>query len=268
MKIRPIYENLDTSFVNLSALLEYLRARRFVGRVRVEMKDYEAVIALLENDRTAAREHDFTAGQKTEGEEALQKILRRAQQPGGTIHVFQTLENGRRQIHSPQNGKILPPAESPQATSADFPFQLSNRVEARAKRTNHSPDEWRLLLRLTAELLGTIDKTLAAANLDFAAAFKKACAEIADDYPFLNPAAGTFAYGDGKITVRGAANYRIFAAAINEAVRRILGKLGAKPKFYAVHRETAQKILALIHQRRPLYDRFFITPQLEKTLGV
>src|SRR5713226_8674933 len=39
---RVLYENLDTSFVNLWALLRYLSQRAFVGRVHVELKDYTA----------------------------------------------------------------------------------------------------------------------------------------------------------------------------------------------------------------------------------
>ena len=46
MKNRPIHENLDTSFVNLSALVRYLRRRQFVGNVRVELSGYEADIVL------------------------------------------------------------------------------------------------------------------------------------------------------------------------------------------------------------------------------
>ena len=125
-----------------------------------------------------------------------------------------------------------------------------------------------MLLQLSAELLGAIDKTLAVADLDFSSAFAKACAEISDDYPFMNPSSGAFAYAAGRVTMREQTSAKLFSASINEALRRILEKLGANQKFDGVYRQTVQTILALIHQRKPLYDKFFITPQLEKTLGV
>ena len=67
--------------------------------------------------------------------------------------------------------------------------------------------------------------------------------------------------------MREQASAKLFAASINEALRRILEKLGANPKFAEVYRRAVQSILALIHRRRPLYNKFFITPQLEKNLG-
>ncbi len=120
---------------------------------------------------------------------------------------------------------------------------------------------------MTAELLSTIDKSLAEANLEFAAAFEKARAEISGDYPFLNPAADIFDYVNGKIIVRRQMDAKLFTAGINETLRRILEKLGRNPKFSNVYLITTHRILALIEKRKPLYDKFFITPQLEKILG-
>src|SRR5215213_7935864 len=90
MKNRPIHENLDTSFVNLSALLRYLQRRQFVGRIRVELSGYEAEIVLLEGNKMKVHEHDRIAGRIGEGAEALQRLLIRAREPGGTINVYQT----------------------------------------------------------------------------------------------------------------------------------------------------------------------------------
>jgi len=46
MENRPIHVNLDTSFANLSASLQYLRRQQFVGKVRIELSDYEANVIL------------------------------------------------------------------------------------------------------------------------------------------------------------------------------------------------------------------------------
>ena len=61
---------------------------------------------------------------------------------------------------------------------------------------------------------------------------------------------------------------KLYSAGINEALRRILEKLSANPKFSEIYRTTVQKILALIHHRKAYYDKFFITPQLQRILGV
>jgi hypothetical protein len=335
MKNHPIHENLDTSFVNLAALMRYLRGRGFIGSVRLVHGGYEAEITLLgEENQLKVREHDRIAGRIAEGEEALQRLLIRAREPGGTINVYQsiaepqtaqpevratakttnvkpfvqkeisrqtppqppsatTTANGAAKRNEnkfeapnkfdvmmpprvketgaaaaaaapPHADQSFPPKNNP---AAPLPLEFSNRVEEKARQTQMTPEDWQMLLQLTGELLGAVDKSLAAAELDFARAFAKACTEICDDYPFLNPSAGTFGYAGGTVTMREQTSAKLFAASINEALRRILEKLGANPKFADVYRNAVQSILALLHQRKPLYDKFFITPQLEKNLG-
>ena len=324
MKNRLLYENLDTSFVNLAALVRFLRARRFAGSVRVELGDYEGEIFLTADDDVRARERDYVSGRVAEGDEALRRLLIRAREPNGTINVYRaTDENAiafknektagagltpsgndetfsldipdansarvkifqqplslpetkgiaENQINVSQKALIIARDETvsevkPKSKSLEFPFELSNKVESKARQHQLPETEWQELLQLTAELLRTIDDTLAKSNLNFAAAFQKACVEASSDYPFLNPNAGIFAYRNGKADMREQVNAKLFTAAINETLRRILEKLAANPKFAEAHRDAAQNILALVRKNKPRYDEFFITPQLEKILGI
>jgi hypothetical protein len=320
MKNRPLHENLDTSFVNLSALIKYLRRRQFIGYVRIELSGYEADIYLTAENQLQVREYDHIAGRVAEGEEALQRILIRSREPGGIINVYQTIAesqiviaeekeivvekkepviesnpliekkplpaqtngangngngNGKPKVEFPVNGQAangngksepLKPGETPPAPKSklpNLPFEFTNKVEAKAKQQNLSNEEREMLLNLTGELLGTVDRCLAMAKLEFPTAFQKACAEIAADYPFLT----TLDYQKGKIAVSEQTNPKFFVAGILEALRRIFEKLGANPKFGEVYRYTTQRILALNHQRKPFYDKFFITKPLEKILG-
>jgi hypothetical protein len=310
MKHRPIHENLDTSFVNLSALVRYLRRRQFVGKISVELSGYEAGIFLGEANYLRAREHDQIAGRIAEGEEALQRILIRSREPGGIVNVYQEVAESEKIAEKPpeaqakietnetnetkaptvQNIKSAPvqipkPNGKPQAQKTQtatveenpaprqklslehFQFELSNKVEEKAKQANLSPDEWQTLLNLTSELLETIDKTLASANLDFAAALEKARAEISVDYPFLSHEANIFQYKNGKIAMREQTSAPLFTASIIEILQRILEKLGANPKFNILYRHTLQRIRSIINQRKTLYDKYSITKKLEKTIG-
>lgn len=305
MKNNPVHENLDTSFVNVSALVRYLRRRGFVGNVRVELSGYEAEIFLGEANALRVREHDRIAGRVAEGEEALQRILIRSREPGGIVNVFQTVTaeektektekaekvaekvsnpfenikpsavlaatapNGKTQTAPKQEVKeIIAEKPKPKIALPNLPFEFTNKVEARAKQTALSADDWQMLLNLTSELLANIDKTLATANLDFSAAFLKARTEISGDYPFINPSANIFEYNDGKISMRQQQSAKLFTASVLEALRRMLEKLGANPKFADIHRATVQKILMLVHHRRAFYDKFSMTKPLEKFLGV
>jgi hypothetical protein len=346
MKTRAIHENLDTSFVNLSALLRYLRRRQFIGLVKIELNGYEAEITLSEESQMKVREFDRLAGRVSEGDEALQRLLIRAREAGGTIHVYQIIheaeeitetpikvlpntngnyQNGNYQNGNHQNGNFanqinsfskngfndsddlltLPsgplqktfadkakeifdqpkqkdfieqpkpnseqpkPIETkPQTNLPNFPFDLSNNVENKAKQTQISKQDWQVLIQVTSELLYSVDKNLANASLNFSAALRKAQAEISDDYPFLNVQSGVFVYLSGKISMQEQVNHKLYVASLNEILRRMLDKLASNPKFAECHRQTVQGILALIRQRKNYYEKFSITPQLEKILGV
>lgn len=339
MKNRPIHENLDTSFVNLSALIKYLRRRQFVGKVKVQLNGYKADINLQEDNQMKVKEHDQISGRISEGEEALQRLLIRAREPGGTINVYQFVEEivgqsvensvekkstkinentptrlkpepkveitAKEVISQPVQSPVQKNAgislEIPEIASAEqfsksknskpievktiqpvkqnrsknqdvslpnFPFRLSNKVEEKAKLKRITDEEWHTLLRLTVELLTVVDKSLAQANLDFAKAFRKACTEIGDDYPFLKPESEIFGYKKGKIKMTKRVNSKIFISSITEALRRILEKLESNPKFAEVHRSTVQTLIATLNKRKNIYDKFAITPQLKKILGI
>lgn len=296
MKNRPIHENLDTSFVNLPALIKYLRRRQFVGRVRVELSGYEADIELTAENQLRVREYDQIAGRVAEGEEALQRILIRSREPGGIINVYQTIAetiqpvaekkesaaeerkvvseikitngngNGITANGNTPKVEISPKEENPLPTKPalpNLPFEFTNKFETKAKQKTLSAEEQTLLFNLMGELLGTIDHSLAMAKLNFPTAFQKACKEISADYPFLL----SFEYHKGKITLAEPPNAKIFVVGILEVLRRIMEKLGANPKFAEVYRYTTQRILALIHQRKAHYEKFAITPTLQKILG-
>lgn len=337
MKNRPIHENLDTAFVNLSALVRYLRRRQFDGSIRVELSGYEADITLTADNQIKVREYDQIAGRIAEGEEALQRILIRAREPGGIVNVYQNMPAGEavRPEKPVEDAKFERPAEAvksenpaeaakpkkiepktaekpapapavpagggfavkpaangngngnghpkpvlpeepakavenearPNTILPDFPFELSNRVEEKAKQAQLPAADWQTLLNLTAELLRTVDNALANADLDFTAAFQKACGEIAADYPFFDPRSNTFAYSSGKVKITEQVSPKLFVAGINGSLRRIFDKLAGNRKFADIHRYTVQKVSGLIQNRKPLYDKYFITPQLEKIIG-
>lgn len=287
MNKRPIHENLDTAFVNLSALLRYLRRRDFVGAIHVELSGYEADIVLLENNKLEVREHDRISGRVADGEEALQRLLIRAREPGGIINVFQKMKDFTPQpkpagsggidreprggpVPAPSNGAPQTSGQTPKPAPAlpAFPFQLSNQVEEKARAaTLLAPPDWQTLLQLTGELLAAVEHTLAAARLNFPAAFAKARAEIAEDYPFLDPAHEDFAYQNGQITMPRQISAAIFTAGTIEALRRVLEKLAGNPKFASIYTAVRNEIGSSARARRPLYDKFAISAQIERLLN-
>ena len=345
MKSRSIHKNLDTSFVNLSSLIKYLRKRQFVGSVYVQLNGYQADILLKDDNTLHVREHDQISGRVSEGETALQRVLIRSREPGGSIDVIQVVKeievNGkppiahdgaknaavitkpasapvvktkfpqqaeplavqvapvaknrnrtearfanpggvakpiRKQKEVPvQKAKlsVVKPAttitpvverETAQPSLPDFPFKLSNKFERKA-REKMSAEDWQKILRLTVELLTIVDRSLAAANLNFSAEFRKICADISDDYPFLNASSEVFFYSQGKLAMKTQISEKIFVSGVTEALRTVLIKLSKSEKYAEIYKLTAHRLQTIIEKRSPFYQKYGITPQVRRIVS-
>jgi len=88
-KSRVLYDNLDTTFVNLWALLRKLSGRGFIGRVHVELKDYTADVFMTGSNTPLVHEIDRVAGTDTLEEAALHRLVLRVRETPGTISVFE-----------------------------------------------------------------------------------------------------------------------------------------------------------------------------------
>lgn len=89
MKKYTIHENLNTSFVDLRALVGFLGELQFVGSIHVELSSYDADIMFNDAGNVLAREYDHITGKSSYGIGALESIYRRAEEPRGRIHVYQ-----------------------------------------------------------------------------------------------------------------------------------------------------------------------------------
>lgn len=88
-KTTPLYQNLDTTFVNIWSLLRSLTERGFQGRVRVELPDYSADVFMNGSGSPMVREVDRAAGTEVLEEGALHRLVLRARETPGTITVFE-----------------------------------------------------------------------------------------------------------------------------------------------------------------------------------
>src|SRR5713101_7437172 len=112
-KSRVLYENLDTSFVNLWALLRHLSQRAFVGRVHVEMDDYSADVFLTGSNTPLVREVDRAAGTEVLEEAAMHRLVLRARETPGTISVFE----GADEAVAVRSVEPIVKTESPESTA-------------------------------------------------------------------------------------------------------------------------------------------------------
>lgn len=305
MKDRPFLENLDTSFVNLDALVGYLRRRKFVGSIRIEFTAYEGEIVFTPDGRLRVNECDRVAGLVTDAEKAFNRIMARAKEPGGRIDVVQSFHdtpqnkkstvadiekiaaikplvtNGHGKLrgdngnsHHGRADAVNVAEQSPEAPRpnakpfAAFPYELTNNFEEKARAIRAPLNEFDLMVDVASELLVTIDGALERAGLDFSAAFEKACVDLSGEYPFLDPKKRLFSYRSGVVYLARETDLQLLPDGLGAALARIFDRLRTSPKFGKVYRFTVQKVRFLMQIRKDPFDLLMLTPSVERALGV
>ncbi len=291
-----IYRNLDTSFVNITALVRHLCGRGFTGKVSVETDGYRAELELNGTDEIEVREWDLVTGRNSEGEEAMQRLLVRARSGGYSVDVTPTgaatESSSVMRLAALQPEPQIPIVQARASAvvenlpAVDIPLtpltesEIETAVEVRpvfSELVGHPvitesqtvsserPDaDWQELLGLTAELLTAVDRSLAVCGLDFQAAFAKASSELANDYLFLR----SVVYSAGVLHVGERPEPALFVSGVMDVMRRVMHRLGANPQFVELHRSTAERLVGLVHRNKERYDRYHVTVPLYRVLGV
>jgi hypothetical protein len=248
---RAIHQNLDTAYVNLAALVRHLQQRDFVGRVHVELDEYDADIFLAARSRPRVRERDHVTGRVAEGESALQRVLVRASEPGGLISVFA--------------------GETAQPSDEDWAMPLPPARAAPAGddgRTREETDR-RNVLQLGGELIGAVERAVSAASGgEFAADFRDARSELSDRFPFLASLAACVEEVGGESRLARAVAVEDFVAGVCEALRLVVERAAERESGGGVRREVARELAALEERRPRALARFRFTQQLERIAGL
>lgn len=242
----PIHENLSTSFVNLSALVRHLRDLQFTGSVKVELSSYEAEIMFTSKSRLHAREYDKLVGRISQGEHAFRRILVRAREPFGRIHVLRADAN-----------------ESAANIRKAF---VDDRIISDAKRTVFGRGDTVVLtpintgaestidaVMLANELLLTFDESFRKGRMSFQQVFENACGLLSDRYGFLDPRVGLLSYKNGELRLNGQiATFELFDAVI-AALSHILDRLKTDAKFAKLVIYTRHRIQQHLSSRHNEY---------------
>lgn len=247
-KSRPVHENLDTTYVNLAALVHYLQQREFKGWIHVELDEYDADIFLNEREQPRVRETDHATNRTGEGEAALQRVLVRAREPRGLVSVFE----GERE-----------------ETASDDATSMIAADEAQTENKNASPEEmeWRDLVRLSGELIATVERAALSAGMDFTSLFRAVRLGLADDYSFLDPGSGRFEYGNGAAQLHAKPSVHAFVSGIGEALRGVVNKISTGPRAKSVRERVALELAVLARRRQSQLAKFKFTPQLDRIAG-
>lgn len=247
-----VHENLDTAYLNLAALLQYLQQRDFAGRVHVELIEYEADVYLNAQDAPRVREINHATGHEAEGEEALQRLLVRAVESGGLVSVYE--------------------GEEKTLDGANMPLPLPNLgiefgPEAEA---NISPEEqeWRALLRMSGELIAAVERASHSFGADFETLFRGARLELSDDYSFLDPLTECFEYvSGGLVRLHARPSPETFIASICECLRRAVAKMATGERGGRIRERVALELAVLSRRRQSQLARFKLVQHFDRIAG-
>lgn len=240
------FDQLNTSYVNLAALMRYLREHNFSGSIHLRLADYEAEIFLSGSGAPAVVEIDRESGVPAQTEGALERVLVHAREPGGTITVYE--------------GKTQPGSETAESAIPTFTDQLS------AVAGDHTAEiDWDELLNASGAVIAAVERALTSVDADFGTNFRAACIGVGDDYPFLDPTASDFAYANGMVTASALPGTSAYVTGISECLRRLVNKL-AIDKEKTRFRERVAVELAVAARMRPSGLGEF-KPQLDRIAG-
>ncbi len=279
-KSRVLYENLDTSFVNLWALLRHLSQRAFVGRVHVEMDDYSADVFLTGSNTPLVHEVDRAAGTEVLEEAAMHRLVLRARETPGTISVFEGADEAVA-VQGTASGTGVPPVNHAQDARATTETEAAGGSESEGPAffstalaeppvvddTPMDEIEWSAVVKVSGELIGGVERALNGANSDFTSLFRAARLELADDYTFLDPTSGGLEYSNSVATAREELPVGAYVAGLSEALRRVVDKIATGDRARRVRERVALDLSLVARKRREVLKRSGFQAQLDRIAG-
>jgi hypothetical protein len=310
---RVVYENLDTTFVNLWALLRKLSQQGFIGRVHVELKDYTADVFMTGSSTPLVHEIDRAAGTETLEETALHRLVLRVRETPGTISVFEgadeavavqgaavlagppsesgsTAESGAGDLQNhqaqetaaiefspvnkvPSEPVPTPETEVPPGRSPLAPRPLTNlnaeEHGSPAASSVEAIDEiaWGAIVKTSGELIGGVERALSGTDADFNSLFNGVRLDLADDYTFLDPMSGEFAYSNSVVTLGGSVTAAAYVVGLSETLRRVVDAAATGDRARRVRERVALELLSVARKRREILERSDFLSQLDRIAG-
>ena len=265
---RVLYENLDTSFVNLWGLLRFLSQKSFIGRVHVELADYSADVFLSGSDAPLVHEIDRAAGTDVVEEAALHRLVLRVREAPGTITVYE----GADEAVAPETE-----AAADETDSAATPESMrSSGAKDLATETKRAPSpepasatiaDWSETSRLSGELIAAVERAAVSMGADFDSLFHEARVALADDYSFLDPLSGSLRYAESTVTINGESAPAGYVAGISEVLRRVVDQFATGERERRTRERIAVELARVARKNGDAMARSEFREQLDRIAG-
>jgi hypothetical protein len=293
-KSTALYHNLDTSFVNLWGLLRKLSRDGFIGRVRVELKDYTADVFMDGSGKPLVHEMDHAAGTDTLEEAALHRLVLRTREAPGKVSVFEGAAeaNANRPALDSETSEEAPSTAPPETAPPTFQIppplmneptiaesQMAPPMDAGLQETNEIPKlsryisqasadtEWTDALKVSGELIAAVERAVKGSGGNFPDLFRVARVEMADDYPFLDPTSNEFYYVDGLVILRRELAVSSYVAALSELLRRMVNRVAAGERAGRIRERVALELALVARKHGEILNRLGFLENLDRIAG-
>ncbi len=264
---RVLYENLDTSFVNLWGLLRFLSQKSFIGRVHVELADYSADVFLNGGDSPMVHEIDRAAGTDVVEEAALHRLVLRVRETPGTITVYE----GADEAIAPEL-KADAPEETDAAATPEL-MRSSDAKEADAESVQ-TPElkfsttaDWSETSKLSGEMIAAVEAAAISSGANFDSLFHETRVALADDYSFLDPLSGSLQYANSTVTMSGESAPAGYVSGISEALRRVVDQFATGERERRTRERIALELARVARKNNDAMARSEFREQLDRIAG-
>lgn len=284
---KALYDNLDTTFVNLWSLLRNLTERGFIGRVHVELEDYSADVFLTGSSTPLVHEIDHAAGTETLEEAALHRLVLRARGVPGKISVFEGSAEAvavrNPSTSSESQAAVEATSDEPESSASDLSSTapaLESSIEtdygdetvARVQVPEPGPSVQgdvglEAIVSLGGELIGAVERGITASGEDFGSLFNAIRLELADDYGFLDPMSNTFSYTDGSASLARDVTPGVYVSGLSEALRRAVDRVAVGDRARRVRERIALELLGVARKRKDILEDSGFRLQLDRIAG-
>ncbi|HEX6188929.1 MAG TPA: hypothetical protein VFZ40_12700 [Pyrinomonadaceae bacterium] len=273
---RVLYENLDTSFVNVWALLRYLSQRSFVGRVHVELENYSADVFVNGSETPLVHEIDRDAGTDVVEEAALHRLVLRVRESSGSINVYEGVSESippqaEAAMESPSPVDEIasayePLAATPEAGGSSAGKDEEETVVATDTVTVVRPANggWSETMRVSGELIAGVERAATSLGTDFASLFRETRISLADDYAFLDPMTGQMRYENSTVTMNGGAQPQGYVAGVSEALRRVVDQIATGERERRTRERIALELARVARKHSEALARSGFSEQLDR----
>jgi len=265
---RVLYQDLDTSFVNLWGLLRYLSERPFVGRVHVDLADYSADVLLDGRETPLVHEIDRAAGTDVVEEAALHRLVLRVRESPGKISVYEGAEEAVAPQRQSGPSDAAPAAATPESMrSSDAKDDNDAATETTLVRESTPTADAEETIKLSGELIAAVENAATAQAAKFAELFQQMRVALGDDYTFLDPMSGALDYHNSCVTIKGGNIPQGFVAGIGEVLRRVVDQLATGDRARRTRERVALELARVARKNSKAINASGFKEQLDRIAG-